>query len=319
MRALLIDADSTIPNLALMKLSTFYKSSGYDVDFVRLELPYYPGRKKTVQNIDTSRYTATHCSTIFPGNKGFVAGENIDFGGTGYSVKKKLSNHIENLPPDYNLYPENDISYGYITRGCIRDCSFCWVRQKEGWIKKVKDPSEIVAHKKVKFLDNNILAFRGHLDILSELSEMDIKMQFIQGLDIRLLTKQNSELLGKLNYIGEYIFAFDSIDSEGIISRKLELMEWAADWRMKFYVYVHPDMPIRETVYRVGWLKSRKILPYLMRDIECWASENSDFYVDLAAYCNQPNVLKKMDFAEYLQKRAIKGPRKEKSLAVYNS
>ena len=46
MRVLLIDADSTIPNLAIMKLSTYHKNRGDKVDFMKLGLPYYPGRKK---------------------------------------------------------------------------------------------------------------------------------------------------------------------------------------------------------------------------------------------------------------------------------
>ena len=40
MNVLLIDADSTIPNIALMKLSAWHKSLGDDVELVRANLPY---------------------------------------------------------------------------------------------------------------------------------------------------------------------------------------------------------------------------------------------------------------------------------------
>jgi len=46
MKVLLIDADSTIPNIALMKLSAWHKSLGDDVELVRVNLPYYPNKKK---------------------------------------------------------------------------------------------------------------------------------------------------------------------------------------------------------------------------------------------------------------------------------
>ena len=44
MKILLIDADSTIPNLALMKLSAYWKRQGFVVDFLALHIPYYPSR-----------------------------------------------------------------------------------------------------------------------------------------------------------------------------------------------------------------------------------------------------------------------------------
>ena len=37
-RILLVDVDSTIPNLALMKISSFYKSKGYNVTLKKLKL-----------------------------------------------------------------------------------------------------------------------------------------------------------------------------------------------------------------------------------------------------------------------------------------
>ena len=42
MKVLLVDADSTIPNIALMKLSTYHKAMGDDVELVSANLPYYP-------------------------------------------------------------------------------------------------------------------------------------------------------------------------------------------------------------------------------------------------------------------------------------
>ena len=41
-KILLIDVDSKIPNLVLMKLSTHYKEYGYKVNLKRLGYNYYP-------------------------------------------------------------------------------------------------------------------------------------------------------------------------------------------------------------------------------------------------------------------------------------
>ncbi len=93
-KILLIDADSTIPNLALMKLSAYWKGKGYTVDLITLKIPYYPSRIKKHHNIDTSGYEKAYCSVVFCGNAEYIHGENIDFGGTGVDIDKKLPDNI---------------------------------------------------------------------------------------------------------------------------------------------------------------------------------------------------------------------------------
>ncbi len=310
MKILLIDADSTIPNLALMKLSTYHKELGHEVELVQLNLPYYPGRKKRVYY--PKEYDAAYCSTIYDNSEyivadsnKFVAGSSIIFGGTGYSLTKELDPRVEQLQPDYSIYPSNDTSYGFITRGCIRKCSFCVVPEKEGNIRQVSTVNNIVSHKKVHFLDNNILAFSKHENILAELIDKKIKCCFNQGLDIRLVNNENSVLLSKLKYIGAYTYAFDDIKLESLIQDKLKLMGWRNDWCTRFFIYVHPDINIPSITYRIEWCRRNKCLPYIMRDLECWGSVNSDFYVDIASWCNQPGLFKNLLFDDFLERRHV--------------
>ena len=124
--------------------------------------------------------------------------------------------------------------------------------------------------------------------------------------------------MSELNYLHEYIFAFDSIAYRKIIEEKLLLLKWAKDWRLKFFVYVHPDMPIRETILRISFLKEHKCLPYVMRDISCWDSINNGFYIDICAYTNQVHLFKKMSFLEFLHKRHTSKNRIEQSLRMWN-
>ena len=84
------------------------------------------------------------------------------------------------------------------------------------------------------------------------------------------------------------------------------------------FVYIHPDMPISDTVNRIKWLKKNKILAYIMRDISCWESVYNYFYVDVCAYCNQPNIYKKMDFELFLEKRHTDKKRISSSLKIWN-
>lgn len=316
MKVLLIDADSTIPNIALMKLSAWHKSLGDEVELVRANLPYYPNKKKAPFTAGSA--DKTYCSVIFEGNADYIIGNNIIFGGTGFDLSTKLPDVVEEFDSDYSIYPDNNISYGFITRGCIRNCSFCKVPKKEGYIHKVADVDDIVRHKKVKFLDNNILSLPEHKEILAEIVQKKIKCQFNQGLDIRLLDSENSILLSKINYLDEYIFAFDNWKHKTVIEKKMAFISWRKPYRVKFFVYIHPEMPLAETVKRIVWLKENQCLPYIMRDISCWQSENSDFFVDLAAYCNQVNLFRKMEFAVFLEKRHKNKERIEKSKRLWN-
>ena len=321
MKILLIDADSTIPNLALMKLSTWYKKMySATVILKRLNIPYYPNKAKTFHNINTEGYDLSFCSIIFEGSEKYVKGENIIYGGSGVLPAVYLTKEIDECEPDYWLYSYEyvaDTSYGFISRGCIRHCSFCKVHVLEGNIIQVSTIDKIVKHSKVKFLDNNFLALPNHEELLNELIDKNIKCQFNQGLDIRLVTESNSKLLSQLNYFGEYIFAFDNITYKQNIKKQLKLLNWRKPFNFKFFVYIHPDMNLKETKERILWLKRNKCLPYIMRDVTCWSSEYEKFYTDLAGYCNQVFAFKKLSFIKFLKRRHTSNSRIERSFELW--
>lgn len=308
MKVLLIDVDSKIPNLALMRLATFHKSKGDEISLIRLERSYYPERQHE-KFCPPSGFDKVYCSVIFPINKDVVTGEGVEFGGTGYDIFKTLPVEVEACEPDYSIYPENDISYGFISRGCIRNCYFCFVPKKEGKLRQVSTIDAIVRHKKVKFLDNNFLALPNHKELLQELVQKKICFQFNQGLDIRLIDEENSRLLSQCRLFGDILFAFDSLAIKDKITEKLKILSWLPDWKAKFFCYIHPDMPISETKERIAFLMKHKCLPYVMRDIACWASEKRNFYIDLASWANQPSFFKKISFFDFLEKRHVKQER----------
>jgi hypothetical protein len=307
MKILLVDVDSKIPNLALMKLSTWHKSLGHKIDIVRLNISYYPNRRKK-KIVDALNYEKVFVSAIFFESPNFVTilgANHIQYGGTGYSITDSLPEYIENCDPDYSLYPDNKNSYGFLTRGCIRNCPFCVVPEKEGMVRQVSTVDDICKHDKVYFLDNNILAFKDHKNILQELVNKKIHCQFNQGLDIRLLNDENAGLLSTIKYLGDYIFAFDDRKFEKIITRKLRLFRkyFKRYWGIKFFIYCDSTQKISDLIYRLDWCRDNNVLPYLMRNINCWSSPFVDFYTDLAAYCNQPSIWKKMTPEEYITKR----------------
>jgi hypothetical protein len=179
----------------------------------------------------------------------------------------------------------------------------------------------IKKHKTVEFLDNNFLAYEKREDILQELIDKRIRCNFNQGLDIRLVNEQIAKLLSQLNYEREYIFAFDDVKYKSIMDEKIQLLQKyiTKEWRIKLFVLVGFNSTIEEDLVRVEWCRQHKVLPYIMRHEKCWQSDNQNFYTDLASWCNQPSLFKKMTFEPFMRKRTTNVERQEKSIGLWNS
>jgi hypothetical protein len=319
MKILLVNVDSRW-NMAIRKMYTYYRSA-HDVKMIDLGFSGYPHKRTKI--IDATGYDKVFVSNIFDINKDRVTVINCDdvqYGGIGSKNPcLRLPHEIESAEPFY--FPDEDTSYGFITRGCIRNCWFCKVPKYEGKLQEYNNIESIVKHKKVKFLDNNILAYPRHMEVFQWcLDHPDIKVEFNQGLDFRLVNDKNLDALSRLNYMGEYIFAFDEPKYQPLLEKKLALMKKyiSQPWKIKFYIYYHPSMELKELHERVEWCRKRECLPYVMRDIACWEAETRDFLVDYAAYCNQPAFFKKILFEDFLLKRHKNEKRIEKSIAIYS-
>lgn len=325
MRILLINVDSRW-NMAIRKMYTYYTQQGHDVEMRDLGLSGYPHKRKVT--IDGDGFDQVYVSNIFDINENRVKVVNcraVTFGGIGSrNPHLQLPAEIEATPPWYS--PEEKTSYGFITRGCIRQCWFCKVPKYEGKLKEYNPVESIVRGipgEVVKFLDNNILAYPQHMEVFRWLIERGTRCEFNQGLDFRLVNDENLDALSRLNYDGEYIFAFDEPKYQPLLEKKLALMKKyiPQPWRLKFYIYYHPSMELRQLFDRVEWCRSRECLPYVMRDVACWDCEHRDFLIDYAAYCNQAGMFKKVTFEQFLEKRkkgrSINEERRARSLKTY--
>lgn len=288
-----------------MKLSAFHKSLGDTIELKKLGLRFY-NRNKSKRIVDGSSFNRVYVSIIFTTNKDMVEVINCDdivFGGTGHDIIEKLPSNIDDFEEDYSIYPDNKISYGFMTRGCIRKCSFCFVPQKEGSLCFYRDWRKIKKHDIIYFLDNNFLAYPKHKEILEDLYNNKIKFQFNQGLDIRLIDDENASLFKKCKYDGTIFFSFDNILDINIIEKKVLILKkyFTKKWSIRMFIFCHPNMDtINDVVFRAKWCVEHGISPYIMRDISCYTDKNSDFYNDLAGYYNQPRIMCSMSFVDYM-------------------
>ena len=258
MRIGLYDVDShNWPNLCLMKLSAYHKARGDHVEWWRPEGRYDRVYKSRV-------FTDTYSQdTITVTNAGEVV-----CGGTGYGPGPNLPDEVEHTYPDYSIYPQfSGIAYGFLSRGCPRNCGFCLVSDKEGRRSiQVADLAEFWnGQKEIKLLDANLLACPDHEKLILQLAESRAYVDFSQGLDIRLITPDNVALLNKVRTKAVH-FAWDNpdIDLTPYFRRFLELTNIKSDRRRRVYVLVNYGSTHEQDLYRVETLRGMGYDPYVM-------------------------------------------------------
>lgn len=291
----LIDVDShNFPNLALMKLSAWHKAQGHEVD-------WWWG----FDIYDRVYMAKVFDETYSPDMLEPVNAHEIIKGGTGYGLDNKLPDEIEHMYPDYSLYPKftQDIAYGFLTRGCPRGCHFCIVVEKEGRRSiKVSDlPEWWNGQKNIKLLDPNILAYKGHMKLLEQLIDSGAWVDFTQGIDCRLLTHENIDLINKIK-LKEIHFAWDYMHEEKAVIKGLELYSRLAARKPHgqfgtVYVLTNYDTTMEENLYRIYKLREMGFDP----DVRVYDKPNAPKEIKrLQRWCNNRIIFKKCErFEDY--------------------
>ena len=288
----LIDVDGhNFPNIPLMKISAWHKRQGDSVEWYD---PMFSGHMDKV-----------YMSKVFSFSDDYewcIDADEIIKGGSGYCIElvdgkeiyhterdHALPEEIEHIYPDYSLYPllTYEKAFGYLTRGCPRNCGFCHTTQKDGCRSyKVAELSEFWnGQKNIVRLDQNILACRDHLDLLDQLIESKAKVEFNGGLDIRLVNERNIEKLRQIK-INMIHFAFDRYQDKDIIVRKLKLFtEMTGYERHKIMVYVlcNYDTTVEQDLERIMICREMNLQPFPM----IYDKEHADpVYRKMQRWCN---------------------------------
>lgn len=289
MRIGLHDADGStgFPNLALMKLSAWHKSVGDSVEW------WNP-----LESFD--RVYSSKVFTFTPENP--YLPKNTIKGGTGYGIMDELPPKVDDMFPDYSIYPKCKHAIGFLTRGCIRACPWCIVPKKEGKIRpystwwEIKRPDS----RDIVFMDNNVLACQHGLEQIEDMGGKDVRVDFNQGLDARLITDDVAKLLARLKWIR---FIRMSADTDAMLDVVLAAIDklgryGVKPYRMFVYVLVQD---VESAERRVIKLREIGVNPFAQpyRDFTTNAEPPKEWR-DLARWVNDKAIFKTVrTFGEY--------------------
>lgn len=230
MKVRLTQIDGKLPNLALMKLAKWHKQQGDEVYFTR----------SARRDMFEPDYDLVYGSAIFSFTKKkqdlFLANfPNAIIGGTGTETLKTVEQQIKVLRYenfDYDIYPEFHHSIGFSQRGCRLKCKFCVVSKKEGknvnndTIGRIWRGDEYP--KNIVLLDNDFFGQPEWEYKAEEIIDGKYKINFNQGINIRLIDDASAEALPRIKYYDvnfktrRLYTAWDNLGDEKIFTKGAE-------------------------------------------------------------------------------------------------
>ncbi len=233
------------PNYALMKISAWHKSQGDDVEWWNPLCKYDKVYSSKV-------FDFTPVDPYLP--------ENAIRGGTGYKdipMNQTLPQKIDDIFPDYSIYPECDYAIGYLTRGCPNNCRWCVVPEKEGKIRPYRGWKELVRKDtdKLVLMDNNILACEHGIAQLESLTGSGYQIDLNQGMDARLVNNRIPCILAQLRWIRFIRFSCDQKAQIEPVRRTIELLGSYGIRPYKIFIYLLVTKDIQDAADRVETLK----------------------------------------------------------------
>lgn len=235
------------PNYALMKISAWHKANGDTVEW------FNP--------IEAHLYDKVYSSKVFdftPEND--YLPPNTIKGGTGYGIFEDLPKEIDDMFPDYSIYPECDYAIGFLTRGCQNKCANCYVPQKEGAIRPYRTWDQIVRSdtKKLVLMDNNITAHPHGVEQLRQIAETDYAIDINQATSVFSITPEIAQIFAKLKWIKYIRFACDRKPQIEGLYKAAKLLEDAGIPNSRLFVYVLITKDLDDDLERIYALRKLK-------------------------------------------------------------
>lgn len=297
-----VDGHNGFPNLALMKISAYHKAKGDCVEWYSPLAPKYD----IVYMAKVFKFTNDYMWVI--GNA-----ECVIKGGTGYDYSILLPPHIDELQPDYTIYPNIDkhTAYGFLTRGCPNKCKWCVVPKKEGNIRPYMDVDDIAINSRhnLVLMDNNILAAREYaLMQFDKIIKGGYRVDFNQGLDARLVDDEIAQKLASIRWINSIRFGCDTPKQIVEVEKAISLIDSYSVNPKWYFLYTIITNDMYESYERVSHFRGYKRIrvqaqPY--RELDNPKQVLPQWQKDMAHWANRKQLYKTIDFKEFVPRKGF--------------
>lgn len=246
----LIDVDGHgFPNIALMKIASYHKAIGDSVEIATI------GNYDKLYVSKLFDFSELNLNTLITTNETII-------GGSGYDLNIHLPAEIESCNPDYSVYPMYDFSLQFYSRGCIRNCSFCIVRQKEGYIQSVKPMKLNPNGKRIEVLDNNFFANPEWKFAVEDLLSTKQTVN-LHGVDVRIMNEEQAYWLNKLKHHKQIHIAWDFPNLD-LTPKIKEMTKYIKPYKIMCYVLIGYNSTPEQDLYRIEKLREMGIDPFVM-------------------------------------------------------
>lgn len=285
MNACLIDVDSKIPNVALMKISSKLKERGDTVS-----LGYAPLFDRPDVCYASKMFDFTREPEFMPECETFR-------GGPGYGISDPPFEDFDRIMPDYSLYG-CDYAIGRFTRGCPNRCPWCVVPKMDGnEVRHVADLKDFWdGQEVVRLLDDNLMSDEDEfLRACGQLSREGVRVIW-EALDIRRVNDFTAKALASVRNEKRIHFAWDSHAQDDAVPRGIECLarNGVKPWRLMFYVLVGFRDDPEYDMHRI------KTIDAMGAEVFVMPFDKADRYQkDLARWCNNKFIFRQTDFEGY--------------------
>lgn len=285
MKIRLLQLDGKFPNIALMKISTYYKNKGYNVDWYNPLFDRYDTDKLFVSKI--FEFTKDYC--YYPNETTTM----IEKGGTGFDIYKTLPYEIAIITDlDYSLYLDCDYSIQFYSRGCPNNCAFCVVPDKEGGIISTIPFKLNPRGKWIEVLDNNFFAAPRWKEAITDLIKIKQPVNF-HGVQLETLDEEKAKYINKLKLHRQIKIAWDDPKARPQ-EKMLEIIKYIKAYKLMCYVLIGFNSTPEEDLYRVEELRKIGIDPFAM------AYNKKDIYQKkFARWVNHKAIFKTVKWEDY--------------------
>ena len=272
------------PNVGLLKIGTYHRRLGDDVEYVRGSVRPVEHQPDLVYLSAIFTYYSEKLFRLFRQTRRKFPKAIIRVGGVypsllpehvmsnlGVAPHVGLLDEVEGCPPAYDLVPPGDplsrTSLLFSTRGCWRSCKFCSVPTLEPTMSVVSNWREHIdpQHERVVFYDNNISAqdAKHRAEVFRFLAGTGQEVLFDNGFDCLRFDDEHADQVAACRN-SKVRFALDYIKLMPHVSTAVErcLLRGVPRSKIQVYVLYNFKDSVEDTVQRCEMLLDLGVQPY---------------------------------------------------------